>query len=85
MTNNNLEDLQSVELSRNRGSPNEIYNCLIRHYFIVNKHKPLKTKVIRCNNAPFINEWDEIYEIYEINEIYKRSGLKNKYVKHSKN
>ena len=42
-----LKDLQSVELSRNSDCPNENCNYLTcRFLSIVNKHAPLKTKII---------------------------------------
>ena len=58
---------------------NKNYNCLsCRFLSIVNKHAPLKTKIIQGNNAPFINKKFK-------KEIYKRIALENKYLKHPTN
>ena len=52
-----LEDLQSIELIRNSDCPNENYNDLTCCFLsIVSKRAPLKIKIIRGRNAPFINK-----------------------------
>ena len=41
---------------------------------MVNKHGPLKTKIVRGNNDPFVNKTVR-------KENYKRSALRNKFLK----
>ena len=43
---------------------------------MVNKHAPLKTKIVRGNNSPCVNKNLR-------KEIYKRSALRNKFLKDS--
>ena len=43
---------------------------------MVNKHAPLKTKIVRGSNAPLVNKTLR-------KEIYKRSALRNKFLKDS--
>ena len=52
-----LLELESKSLTRNSISSNENYEYLSYQFAdVVNKHAPLKTKVLRGNNAPFINK-----------------------------
>ena len=43
---------------------------------MVNKHAPLKTKIVRGSNAPLVNKTLR-------KEIYKRSAIRNKFLKDS--
>ena len=67
-----LLELESKNLTRNSISSNENYECLSYQFAdVVNKHAPLKTKVLRGKNAPFINKHLRKY-------IYQRSALRSK-------
>ena len=62
-----------INLTRNSISSNEKYEYLSYQFAdVVNKHAPLKTKVLRGNNAPFINKQLR-------KEVYGRSLLRNKF------
>ena len=66
-------ELESKNLTRNSLSSNENYEYLSYQFAdVVNKHAPLKTKVLRGNNAPFINK-------HLRKEIYRRSALRSKF------
>ena len=68
-----LLESESKTLTRNSISSNENYEYLSYQFAdVVNKHAPLKTKVLRGNNAPFINKQLR-------KKIYRRSLLKNKF------
>ena len=66
-----LFELESENLTRNSISSNENY-VYLSHQFagVVNKHAPLKAKVLRGNNAPSIDK-------HLRKEIYQRSALRN--------
>ena len=70
-----LKDLENSNLSANSDNPHENYTNLSQTFSkVVQKHTPLKKKIIRRNHAPFINR-----EFRK--EIYKRSRLRNKFWK----
>ena len=63
--------------SRKSDDSKENYEFLSYQFqSMVNKHAPLKTKIVRGNNAPFVNKALR-------KEIYKRSALRNKFLKDS--
>ena len=70
-----LEDVKNTNFCFNLDDPNENYE-LITDLFskIVNKHAPLKKKLLRGNQAPFINK-----ELRKA--IYDRSRLRNRFCK----
>ena len=52
-----LEDVKLKNLSRKSDDPNENYEFLSYQFQpVVNKHAPLKSKIVRGNNAPFVNK-----------------------------
>ena len=56
----------------NEKVPNQNYQCLTKTFLtIVNKHAPLKKKIMRGNQAPFMTKEFQ-------KAIYTRSRLKNK-------
>ena len=64
-------------LSRKSDDSNENYEFLsYQLQSVVNKQAPLKTKIVRGNNAPFVNKTLG-------KEIYERSTLRNKFLKDS--
>ena len=66
-------ELESKNLTENSISSNENYEYLSFQFAdVVNKHAPLKTKVLRGNNTPFINK-------HLRKEIYRRSALRKKF------
>ena len=70
-----LEDVKLKNLSRKTDDSNENYEFLSYQFqSVINKHAPLKTKIVQGNNFPFVNKSLR-------KEIYKRSALRNKYLK----
>ena len=70
-----LNDLEKTTLLTNSNCPNENYQHLTENFIsVVEKHAPLKKKIIRGNQAPFVNR-----ELRKA--IYTRSRLRNKYWK----
>ena len=70
-----LEDVKLKKLSRKTDDSNENYEFLSYQFqSVINKHTPLKTKVFRGNNAPFVSKSLR-------KKIYKRRALRNKYLK----
>ena len=70
-----LEDLENSNLSANSNNSHKNYTNLSQTFSkVVQKHTPLKKKILRGNDAPFINR-----EFRE--EIYKRSRLRNEFWK----
>ena len=68
-----LLELEFKNLTRKSISSNENYEYLSYQFAdVVNKHAPLKTKVLRGNNTPFFNKQLR-------KEIHRRSSLKNKF------
>ena len=64
-----LLELESKSLTRNSISSNENYEYLSYQFAdVANKHAPLKAKVLRGNNARFINK-------HLRKEMYRRSAL----------
>ena len=56
-----------------KNDPNQNYNLLADKFFgIANKQAPLKKKIVRGNNAPFMNREFK-------KEIYVKSRLRNSY------
>ena len=52
-----LEDVKLKNLFRKSDDPNENYEFLSYQFQpVVNKHAPLKSKIVRGNNAPFVNK-----------------------------
>ena len=52
-----LLELEAKNLTRNSISSNENYEYLSYQFLdVINKHVPLKTKVLRGKNAPFIDK-----------------------------
>ena len=74
-----LKDLENLNLSANSDNPHENYTNLSKTFSeVVQKHEPLKKKILRGNHAPFINR-----EFRK--EIYKRARLRNKFWKDKEN
>ena len=72
-----LEDVKLKNLSRKSDDSNKNYEFLLYQFqSVVNKHAPLKTKIVRGNNSPCVNKNLR-------KEIYKRSALRNKFLKDS--
>ena len=72
-----LQDVKLKNFSQKSDDSNENYEFLSYQFqSVVNKHAPIKTKIVRGNNAPFVNKTLR-------KEIYKRSGLRNKFLKNS--
>ena len=68
-----LWELDSKNITGNSIYSNENYEYLFYQFAgVINKHAPLKAKVLRGNNAPFINK-------HLRKEIYWRSALRNKF------
>ena len=72
-----LEDVKLKHFSQKSDDSNENYEFL-SHQFqsVVDKHAPLKTKIVRGNNAPFVNKTLR-------KEICENSSLRNKFLKSS--
>ena len=52
-----LEDIKLKSLSRKSDDSNENYEFLSYLFqSVVNKHAPLKTKIVRGNNVPFVKK-----------------------------
>ena len=67
-----LNDLNKTIISFDNENPNQNYNVLSKRFFeVVNVHTPLKTKVVRGNDAPFVDKQLR-------KAIYTRTRLKNK-------
>ena len=67
-----LNDLNETIISFDNENPNQDYNVLINRFLeVVNVHAPLKTKIVRGNDAPFI-----VKQLRKA--IYARTRLKNK-------
>ena len=68
-----LTDLSNCELIRSNDNPDKMYNELTTNFSkILDKHAPIKHKIVRGNNAEFMNR-----ELQKA--IMKRSRLKNKF------
>ena len=67
-----LNDLKETNIIMNEKDPNQNYQSLTKTFLtIVNKHAPLKKKIVRGNQVPFmIKEFQKA--------IYTRSRMKNK-------
>ena len=71
------EENKLKDFSRKSDDSNENYEFLSYQFqSLVNKHAPLKTKISRGNNGPFVNKSLR-------KKIYKRSALRNKLLKDS--
>ena len=67
-----LNDLKETNIIMNEKDPNQNYQSLTKTFLtIVNKHAPLKKKIVRGNQAPFMTKEFQ-------KAIYTRSRLKNK-------
>ena len=67
-----LNDLKETNIIMNENDPNQNYQSLTKTFLtIVNKHGPLKKKIVRGNQAPFMTKEFQ-------KAIYTRSRLKNK-------
>ena len=74
---NSKEENKLKDFSRKSDNSNENYEFLSYQFqSLVNKHAPLKTKISRGNNGPFVNKSLR-------KKIYKRSALRNKLLKDS--
>ena len=72
---NFLKDLKNNTLFLDSDNPNENYDFLtMKFQEAVNRHVPLKKKILRGNHAPFIDT-----EFRKT--IYTRSRLRNKFLK----
>ena len=68
-----LNDLEKPTFLTNSNCPNENYQHLTENFIsVVEKHAPLKKKIVRGNQASFVNR-----EFRKA--IYTRSRLRNKY------
>ena len=71
-----LEDLNSTDFSLNTDDPNENYNFITDKFLkVVNRHAPLKKKILRGNHAPLLTKEirKEIYTKSELKKIYNRN------------
>ena len=67
-----LNDLKETNIIMNEKDPNQNYQSLTKTFLtIVNKHAPLKKKIVRGNQAFFMTKEFQ-------KAIYTRSRLKNK-------
>ena len=74
---NSKEENKLKDFSRKSDNSNENYEFLSYQFqSLVSKHAPLKTKISRGNNGPFVNKSLR-------KKIYKRSALRNKLLKDS--
>ena len=72
-----IDDVKNADFSFETDDPNESYSALTNTFsLIVEKHAPLKKKIVRGNHAPFITK-----DLRKA--IYTRSRLKSKYIKNS--
>ena len=70
-----LSDVKEADFSFNTSNPDENYLVLTNVFpNIVNKHGPLKKKILRGNDAPFMKK-----ELRKV--IYTRSRLRSRYFK----
>ena len=70
-----IVDVKNADFSFEIDDPNENYSALTKTFsLIVEKHAPLKKKIVRGNHAPFITK-----DLRKA--IYTRSRLKNKFIK----
>ena len=70
-----IDDVKNADFSFETDDPNENYSALTNTFsLIVEKHAPLKKKIVRGNHAPFITK-----DLRKA--IYTRSRLKSKYIK----
>ena len=70
-----LADVRSLDFGSRFDDANQLYDNLTQRFRkVIDKHAPLKTRIIRGNSAPFMNR--------ELNKaIYVRSNLKKKFNK----
>ena len=67
-----LNDLNKTIISFDNENPNQNYNVLSNRFLeVANVHAPLKTKIVRGNDAPFVDKQLR-------KAIYTRTRLKNK-------
>ena len=72
---NFIVGVKNANLSFQRNDPNENYSALTNTFsLIVEKHVPYKKKIVRVKHAPFITK-----DLRKT--IYRRSRLKNKFIK----
>ena len=70
-----IDNVKNADFSFETDDPNENYSVLTNTFSsIVEKHAPLKKKIVRGNHAPFITK-----DLRKA--IYTRSRLKSKYIK----
>ena len=70
-----IADVKNADFSFETDDPNENYSALTNTFsLIVEKHAPLKKKIVRGNHAPFITK-----DLRKA--IYTRSKLRNKFIK----
>ena len=70
-----MNDLEKATFLAYSNCPNENYQHLTENFLlVVEKHAPLKKKIVRGSQAPFVNR-----EFRKV--IYTRSRLRNKYWK----
>ena len=68
-----LHDLQNKNFSMSSNDPNVNYKSITENFLeAIDKHAPLKKKLVRGNQAPFMNRDFQ-------KAIYTRTRLKNKY------
>ena len=71
-----IADVKNADFSFETDDPNENYSALTNTFsLIVEKHAPLKKKIVRGNHAPFITK--DLRKAI----IYTRSKLRNKFIK----
>ena len=72
---NFIVGVKNANLSFQRNDPNENYSALTNTFsLIVEKNVPYKKKIVRAKHAPFITK-----DLRKT--IYRRSRLKNKFIK----
>ena len=70
-----LAEIENTQFSFTADNPNQNYDLLSNKFLeIVNNHAPLKKKIIRGNQKPFMNKEFQ-------KAVYTRSRLKNRYNK----
>ena len=70
-----LNDLNKTIITFDNENPNQNYNVFSNRFLeVVNVHAPLKTKIVRGNDAPFVDKQPR-------KGIYTRTRLKNKITK----
>ena len=68
-----LNDVRDLDLQPRENDPDHFYCCLTNRFrALVDKHAPLKTRILRGNTAPFMNK-----DLQKA--IYIRSNLKKKF------